>query len=90
MADYANALLPSTPDGFGFSAGFDPHTSTAYTSPNNGKAYAVIADFALGAPSYLAVVGLAALLAAPRSAPNVVDPTVNLVATGIVRYVATH
>lgn len=90
LVDYANALLPTTPDGFGFSAGFDPHTITAYTSPNNGKAYAVIADFALGTPSYLAVVDLAALLAAPRSAPNVVDPAVNLVTTGIVRYVATH
>jgi hypothetical protein len=50
----------------------------------------VIADFALGSPSYLAIVDLAALLAAPRSAANVVDPTYDLVAHGIVRYVVTH
>jgi hypothetical protein len=90
LVDYVNAVLPTTPDGFGFSAGFDPHTITAYTSPNTNKAYAVIADFALGSPSYLAIVDLAALLAAPRSAANVVDPTYDLVAHGIVRYVVTH
>ena len=35
---YAGAYLPNTPLGT-FSAGYDPHTITAYTSPNNGKAY---------------------------------------------------
>lgn len=90
LVDYANALLPNTPDGNPFSSGFDPHTITAYTSPNNNKAYAVVADFRLGSPSYLAVIDLAALLAAPRSGANVVDPTYGLVAHGVVRYVATH
>ncbi len=43
----------------GFSAGFDPHTITAYTSPNSGKSYAVFADYEFGsgsAPTYLGVV----------------------------------
>ena len=52
----------------GLSAGFDPHTVTAYTSGNDGRAYGVMADWATGAPSRLAVLDLAAILAAPRSA----------------------
>jgi len=51
----------------GFSAGFDPHTITAYTSGNDGRAYAVMANWITGAPSSLAVLDLAAILAAPRS-----------------------
>jgi len=50
----------------GFSAGFDPHTVTAYTSPNDGKAYTV---FASGPPpAILAVVDMSAVLARPRAA----------------------
>lgn len=48
----------------GFAAGLDPHTVTAYTSPNDGKAYTV---FASGPPpATLAVVDMAAVLARPR------------------------
>lgn len=91
LVDYAVAVLPPTPDGYGFSMGYDPHTITAYTSPNTGKAYAVIADWARGSPSYVAVIDLQALLAATRtSGTHNVDPSVSLLTTGIVRYVATH
>ena len=38
IVDYAVAVIP------GFSSGFDPHTITAYTSPNNGKAYGLLAN----------------------------------------------
>ncbi len=42
LADYAYvSAMPNTPDGNGFEAGFDPHTVTAYTSPNTNKSYAV-------------------------------------------------
>jgi hypothetical protein len=51
----------------GVSAGLDPHTVSAFTSPNDGKAYGV---FASGGPppSSLAVVDLAGILARPRTA----------------------
>ena len=49
----------------GVSAGFDPHTVSAYTSPNDGNAYGVFANGA--PPSSLAVVDLAAILARPRN-----------------------
>ena len=79
LVDYAVAALPD-----GFSSGYDPHTMTAYTSPNNGKAYGLFSN----APpvSALWVVDMEALLAAPRDAsnPHAVDPTYDLVAHGIV------
>jgi hypothetical protein len=90
ISDYAVAVLPPTPDGNIFSMGFDPHTITAYTSPNNGKPYGVIADWAPGTPSYLAVIDLTALMAAPRTGAHTVSATYDLVASGVVRYVPTH
>ena len=68
LADYAYVgNMPNTPDGNFFSAGYDPHTVTAYTSPNTSKSYAVFADYYFGYPSYLGVVDLACVLAAPRT-----------------------
>ena len=89
LVDYAYAYLPASPDGEVFSAGFDPHTLTTYTSPNNGKAYAVFSDWATGEPKWLAVVDMEALLAAPRSSANFVDPTYNLITNNVVTYFAT-
>lgn len=48
----------------GFSAGLDPHTVSAYTSPNDGKAYTVFASSP--PPSELIVADMAAILARPR------------------------
>jgi hypothetical protein len=49
----------------------------------------VIADWGNGAnPTYLAIIDLAAALAAKRSSGTaIIDPSVDLVASGIVRYV---
>jgi hypothetical protein len=88
LVDYAGAVMPPGPDDRAFTAGFDPHTITAYTSPNNGKAYGLLADWSLGYPTYVGVIDLQALLKASRSAAHTVEPTINLVAAGIVRYVA--
>jgi hypothetical protein len=105
VVDYVAAVLPNTPDQCPWSSGLDPHTVTGYVSPNSHKAYALMASAPVGSPSYLAVVDMAALLAAPRYnngfGPNNVcqvgqtdscpdgSPPVDLVASGIVRYVAT-
>lgn len=65
LVDYAVAQIPSlTACGGTFSAGDDPHTVTAYTSPNTGKAYALFANAA--PPTCVVQVDLAAVLAAPR------------------------
>lgn len=73
LADWAYvSTMPNTPDGNAFSAGFDPHTVTAYTSPNTNKSYAVFVDWFPGTPNYLGVVDLACVLALPRSGTNTV------------------
>jgi hypothetical protein len=83
--------LPSTPDGYSFSAGYDPHTTTAYTSPNDGKPYGIIADWVTGVPTYLAVFDLQKLMAAPRQAgTHTIDSAFDLLASGALRYVPTH
>jgi len=69
IADWALTVVPANPAGgaapcaSGFSAGLDPHTLTAYTSPNDGKAYGL---FSNGVPNCLVRVDLAAIMAAPR------------------------
>jgi hypothetical protein len=95
ILDYATAYLPNVPasqctSNCSWYAGFDPHAVTTYLSPNDGKAYALIANAA--PPKWIAVVDLAALLTAPRAGPdgvNSVNTTYDLIANGVVRYVAT-
>ena len=69
LTDWAYVeFMPNTPNGSSFSAGFDPHTVTAYTSPNTSKSYAVFADWATTPVDYVGVVDLACVLALPRNA----------------------
>lgn len=95
FVDYAAAVMPNTPATAAmpyvapFSAGYDPHTITAYTSPNNGKAYGLISDWYSGEPTFLGVVDLQALLNAPRTpGTHTVMPGYDLIANGVVRYIA--
>jgi hypothetical protein len=101
IVDYVAAVLPNTPDGRPWNQGLDPHTTTAYVSPNNGKAYAVLANTTPylpgtnigGPPTWIAVIDIKALLAATRQSnsfgPNNVASSVDLVGNGIVRYLST-
>jgi hypothetical protein len=91
VVDYAAATLPSTPDGHIFEQGTEPHTIAAYTSPNNVKPYGLMSNGFFVPPTYVAVIDLQALLNAPRTpATHAVDPTYDLVANGVVRYISTH
>jgi hypothetical protein len=46
LSDYAIAQIPaSVACGGTFSSGYDPHTVTAYTSPNTGDSYAVFVGY---------------------------------------------
>jgi hypothetical protein len=63
LVDYAVAEIPSsTACGGAFSAGFDPHTITAYTSPNTGDSYAVFAGYSASLPVCLAVVDMTTVM----------------------------
>lgn len=87
IADYA--YVPCI---VGFTAGLDPHTVSAYTSPNDGKAYTVFASYP--PPDTLAVVDMAAVLARPRQADGhtIVGTSGSCLAAGdgYVRFVSTH
>ncbi|MCX6626238.1 MAG: hypothetical protein NTW28_01225, partial [Candidatus Solibacter sp.] len=84
LVDYAVVPSTSVP---GFSAGFDPHTMTAYTSPNDGKAWGLQANWASGSPTSLLKMDLAAILAAPRVAGTHTVSVANLVTAGLVSFI---
>lgn len=68
LVDYAVAQIPANAAcGGTFSAGFDPHTITAYTSPNTGDAYAVFAGYVGGVPACLAVVDMSTVIDSSKS-----------------------
>lgn len=82
VVDYAAFTVPALPNEAAWSEGFDPHTVTAYVSPNSHKAYAVLenSDF-----SFVAIIDIQAMLSAPRTGPHTVtDP----IPAGIVTFVA--
>jgi hypothetical protein len=69
--DSAEFTVPNLPTGPAFSLGCDPHTVTAYVSPNTGKALAVLGN---GDASFLAVVDIEGVLKAPRTGKKVNNP----------------
>ena len=64
-ADWVSANVPTsvTPACGPWAMGFDPHTVTAYRSPNDGKGYALMTN---AARTCLVKVDMALLLSAPR------------------------
>jgi hypothetical protein len=92
VVDYSAAVLPNTPDGAVFEQGLDPHTVTAYLSPNApNHSFGLIANGCGVPPTFLAVIDLDMLQSAPRlSGTHTVDPSYDLILNGVVKYVATH
>jgi hypothetical protein len=91
VVDWVQFTVPNEPSGAFFQMGCDPHTVTAYVSPNTGKALGVLGNFdsGFGNPTFLAVVDLQGLLKASRTAEgHVVDPSVNLIKEGLVTLIA--
>jgi hypothetical protein len=85
VVDWVTASLPNKPNNSSFNTGLDPHTVSAYSSPNTMKPIGVVAD---RARDYLALIDLQGLLAAPRLGPHTVDPGVDLIGSGIVTFVS--
>ena len=81
VVDSVEFTIPNEPNGSPWSQGCDPHTVTAYVSPNTGKALAVLGD---GTQSFLAIVDIKAMLKAPRTGIMVNNP----IPAGIVTFVA--
>lgn len=88
VQDWVSASMPNDPTGASWVMSLDPHGLTAYMSPNSGKAIGLIMNIQR---TFVAVVDIEGLLSAKRTAgTHVVDPTVNLVTTGVVSFAATH
>ena len=81
VVDWVSFIVPNLPNESAWSQGFDPHTVTAYVSPNSKKAYAVLEN---GDFSFLAVVDLQGLLSASRTGHVVNEP----LPAGLVTFIA--
>jgi hypothetical protein len=71
VLDWVSFLVPNLASGAPWAEGLDPHTVTAYVSPNSKKAFGVLEN---GDFSFLAVVDLQGLLSAPRTGHVVNEP----------------
>jgi hypothetical protein len=87
VQDWVSAKVPTQPDKSGWNNTLDPHGLTAYTSPTTSVPIGVLLN---NDRTFIAVVDLNKLLAAKRSAAHAVDPTVNLVTSGILTFVSVH
>jgi hypothetical protein len=91
VSDWVACNLPSDPNKAVWEEGDDPHTVTAYKSPNSSDAIALMANGGGSPPTFLAVVDLTKLLntaVVKRTTAHVCDPTVDLVAAGVLSFVA--
>lgn len=81
VVDWVTFTVPSDPSEVTWSQGFDPHTVTAYVSPNSKKAFGVLGNEGF---TFLAIVDLQGLLNAPRTGHVVNNP----LPAGLVTFVA--
>jgi hypothetical protein len=82
------ANLPPLPDGTLWDDALDPHAIATFNLPNVCDDCGAVFNLE---DSWIAVINLSKLLAAPASAtdPHTVDPTYDLIANGVVTYVPT-
>jgi hypothetical protein len=82
------AAMPNTPDGLTFDSADDPHVAATFYLPGNGDLYGLIFNYSR---SYVAVIDVTKLLAAPGSAsdPHVIDPAYDLFGNGVLTYIPT-
>jgi hypothetical protein len=81
LLNYVAATMPSDPNGNTWQNGQDPHNLTAYTSPNNGKQYAIVEEDASqnGTRTFLAIVDMQAMLSLPTTSSDPHTVSGNLV-----------
>jgi len=71
VTDWVNALMPMDPDGVAWNGWGEPDGVATYVSPNTGKVIGVLMNNPAGGggSTYLALIDMNALLAAPRDTP---------------------
>jgi hypothetical protein len=87
ISDWAFVTIPPTPDSLPWDSAHDPHPVAAFNDPVNCPDCAIIVNQEI---TWLGVVNLAKLKAAPRSGtdPHSIDPTYDLQANGVLKYYA--
>lgn len=80
--------LPNTPDGKTFDSAYDPHVAATFYLPGSGDLYGLIFNYDR---SYIAVVDITKLLAAPGSSldPHQIDSSYDLFGKGVLTYAGT-
>ena len=94
VSDYIACTIPAAPDKVPFETGDDPHTTTAYVSPNTGDPIALVANS--NPPTWVAQIDMSKLLnpsIVPRikngfTSKHTCNPSVDLEAAGIVKFIA--
>src|SRR5574342_1221755 len=83
LGDYAVATIPNPPASFWYGSG-DPHGISNFTLSSGSKHYGLLVD---GGKTWLAVVDMDKLLAAPRNpSTHDVQATYDLVVNGVVKF----
>jgi hypothetical protein len=82
VVDWVAFKVPDDPSHTPWSEGLDPHTVTAYVSPNSKKAFGVLGNSTF---TFLAVIDLEGLLKAPRTGGHTVT---NPLPAGLVTFIA--
>jgi hypothetical protein len=87
LTDWVAATVPTQPDKLAWQNTDDPHGLTAYTSPTTSQPMGVLLNYAR---TYIAVIDINKLMAAPRSGAHTVSGSYDLVANGVLTFVAVH
>jgi hypothetical protein len=90
IGDWVNALMPNDPNNVAWAGWHEPSGLATYVSPKTGKVTGVLMNSPGGtaSPTFLAIVDMDDLLTATRdpTAAHKVDGSVNLVTSGLVRF----
>jgi hypothetical protein len=83
--DWTEFTMPDPVSGTAFNLGFDPHTTTAYVSPNTGKALGVLTsvDSSTDLPNFLGIIDIQGILALPHPGHVISGP----LPAGLVTYI---
>jgi len=89
VQDWVVAEMPNTPDEQSWLMALDPHGLTAafVEIGSNSKGMGLLMN---DQRTYVALIDLGALLAAPRSPVHIVDPSYDLLANNVVQFIAIH
>ena len=88
LPGWISCAIPNDPTGAPWETGNDPHTVIAYMSPNDGHAYALVANGGEVAPTYVAKIDLTMMLALTESSAGSHVCASTTLPAGLVTFIA--